>query len=240
MSGNGSDRFNFEQEAAGNSGAVTSVTGTAPITVGGTATDPIVGISTASGAAAGTMSAANFTKLAGIAASATNTPLTANTPQPVGTAAVGVGTEAARDDHVHAMANGFAALGANYTISGDNGAYEDTGLSISLPSAGTYLVWYTARTNIAAAAGGSGAYILTELYNSTDAAAIANSEQIGAYATTITASYYGVGTVIARVTIAASKTVKLYAKSVAPTSTTTRTVNSDTNGRTTIGYLKVG
>lgn len=234
-----SDESGIEPRAKAAASGLSSVSVTAPITGDGTSGNPLA-VSPASGAAAGTMSAANFTKLAGIAASATNTPLTANTPQPVGTAAVGVGTEAARDDHVHAMANGFAALGANYTISGDNGAYEDTGLSISLPSAGTYLVWYTARTNIAAAAGGSGAYILTELYNSTDAAAIANSEQIGAYATTITASYYGVGTVIAIVTIAASKTVKLYAKSVAPTSTTTRTVNSDTNGRTTIGYLKVG
>lgn len=136
-------------------------------------------------------------------------------------------------------ASGFSALGSTYTISADNGLYEDTGLSVALPSAGTYLVGYTARTNINAASGGSGSYILTELYNSSDSSVIANTEEIGAYATTITASYYGVSTVIIPVTVAAGKTIKLLAKAVAPTSTTTRTVNSDANGRTTLWYVKI-
>lgn len=103
MSSSGSDRFNFEQEAAGSSGTVTSVTGTAPITVTGTATDPVVGISAATTLAAGSMSAADKTKLDGIAASATNTPLSSTTPANVGTAAIGVGATAARADHVHAL-----------------------------------------------------------------------------------------------------------------------------------------
>ena len=50
--------------------AVTSVTGTAPIASSGGAT-PAISISAASGAAAGSMSAADFTKLAGVAPNAT-------------------------------------------------------------------------------------------------------------------------------------------------------------------------
>jgi len=136
-------------------------------------------------------------------------------------------------------ASNFSALGSTYTISADNGGYEDTGLSVALPSAGLYLVGYTARTNIIAASGGSGSYILTEMYNSSDSAVVASSEQIGAYATTISASYYGVSTVILPVSVAAGKTIKLYAKVVSPNSTTTRTVNSDANGRTTLWYAKI-
>lgn len=51
---------------------------------------------------AGFMSASDKTKLDSVATGATATPLTAATPQAVGTAAVGVSTDAARADHVHA------------------------------------------------------------------------------------------------------------------------------------------
>lgn len=88
----------------GPSGGLSSVYADAPLTGNGTSGNHL-GISAATTLAAGSMSAANFTKLAGIAAGATNTPLTANTPQAVGTAAVGIGTAAARDDHVHAHGN---------------------------------------------------------------------------------------------------------------------------------------
>lgn len=57
----------------------------------------------ATGVDAGFMSAADKTKLDGIAPGATATPLSAVAAQTVGTAnTVGVGTSAARDDHVHA------------------------------------------------------------------------------------------------------------------------------------------
>lgn len=54
-----------------NVGTVTSVSGTAPISVATGTTTPVISISAASGAAAGSMSAADFTKLAGVASGAT-------------------------------------------------------------------------------------------------------------------------------------------------------------------------
>lgn len=148
------------------------------------------------------------------------------------------GTDKTKIDLVPTPSAGIQVLGSTYTISGDNGAYEDTGLAITLPDAGTYLVWYTARTNISAVTT-AGAYILVELYNSTDGGALANSEEIGAYASVAATSYYSVPHMLTSVSVAASKVIKLYAKTVAPVSTSIRTINSDTNGRTNIGYLKI-
>ncbi len=84
-------------------GSVTSVSVTPPIVNTGTSTAPVIGISAASGVAAGSMSSADFTKLAGIAVGATNTPLSVAAPQPIGTASAGSGTSASKDDHVHAL-----------------------------------------------------------------------------------------------------------------------------------------
>ena len=134
--------------------------------------------------------------------------------------------------------NGEATLGATYTISTNNGAYEDTGLSVTLPSSGTFLVWYQVRSNINATTT-AGAYILTEMYNSTDAADVANTEQIGAYGSTVLASYYMTSFVQKIITVAASKTIKLYAKVVVPTAVSIRTINSDANGRSRMGYVQI-
>lgn len=57
------------------------------------------------GTSSGFISAASQTKLDGIATGATNTPLSAATPQAVGTATAGTGTSASKNDHVHAMGN---------------------------------------------------------------------------------------------------------------------------------------
>lgn len=103
--------------APNSAGSVTSVSVTAPIVNTGTSTAPVIGISAASGVAAGSMSSADFTKLAGIAASATNTPLSVATPQPIGTASAGSGTSASKDDHVHALPAVLASpAGSNLTL----------------------------------------------------------------------------------------------------------------------------
>lgn len=71
---------------------------------------------------AGFMSAADKSKLDGVAAGATATPLASTLPAAVGTAAVGVATTAARADHVHTHGNqGGGALHATAVASGDAG-----------------------------------------------------------------------------------------------------------------------
>ncbi len=67
------------------------------------------------GGASGLMTGSDKSKLDGVAAGATATPLTANAPQPVGAAAVGNGTAAARDNHVHAMFKPVAVQAGDYS-----------------------------------------------------------------------------------------------------------------------------
>ena len=74
---------------------ITDATASSHVGSGGTAH------ANATTSVAGFMSSTDKTKLDGIASSATNTPLSSTTPAALGTAAVGVGTTAARADHVH-------------------------------------------------------------------------------------------------------------------------------------------
>lgn len=87
--------------ATANTGTVTNVSGTAPISVSNQTTTPTISISAASGSVAGSMSSAHYTKLEGIAAGATKNAATTTTPKMDGTAAVGTETAYAKGDHVH-------------------------------------------------------------------------------------------------------------------------------------------
>ncbi len=64
----------------------------------------------------GFMSGTDKAKLDGVAASATNTPLSSTTPAAVGTGAVGVGTTAARADHVHDHGNQATSASALHAL----------------------------------------------------------------------------------------------------------------------------
>lgn len=100
-----------------NTGTVTNVSGTAPISVTNQSTTPVVSISAASGSAAGSMSSAHYTKLEGIAAGATANEATTTTPKMDGTAAVGSETAYAKGDHVHPTDTSRAPL-ASPTFTG--------------------------------------------------------------------------------------------------------------------------
>jgi hypothetical protein len=77
---------------------------------------------------AGFMSAADKTKLDGVATSATNTPLTATAPENVTKAAavVGISTDAARADHKHDIAT---AASVSLTVGGANAEGSSTSLA---------------------------------------------------------------------------------------------------------------
>jgi hypothetical protein len=94
-----SDESGIEPRKKAAASGLSSVSVTAPITGDGTSGNPLT-MSPASGTAAGSMSATDKTKLDGIAASATNTPLSSTTPANVGTAAIGVGAKMIAADSV--------------------------------------------------------------------------------------------------------------------------------------------
>ena len=102
--------------------------------------DHIHALAAATTSIQGAMSAADKTKLDGIATGATNTTLSSTTPAAVGTAAVGVGTTVARADHVHAHGNqsgGAQHIDATQSASGFLSAADKTKLDNITAYSGT-------------------------------------------------------------------------------------------------------
>jgi hypothetical protein len=99
-------------DRVGSSGSgVTSVTGTAPITIAGTATAPDVRIAAATTTTAGSLSAADKLKLDGLVAGTT-------APAMDGIAAAGTATTWTRSDHVHPTDTSRAAEAPDGTVDG--------------------------------------------------------------------------------------------------------------------------
>lgn len=116
--------------------------------------------------------------------------------------------------------------------------YENIGLSIALPSGGTYLVEAQPRCelNVSAAAP---AEMTHKLVNITDTADISNSEAYGPLATATGVLFTTNTRVFSIVTVASGKTVGVYSKvNSGPTYTTRRCV-SDGSGRSFISYIKL-
>lgn len=133
--------------------------------------------------------------------------------------------------------NGSASLSPSpYNIA--SGSFTSIGLALSLPSAGTYYLSADLRTLINASLG-TGGFIECQLYNTTDSAAVANTERIGAYEPVINQQYYGQISINEIITIAAAKTIDVQCLRSGATTYTTSGVYSDANGRSRFSYIKV-
>jgi hypothetical protein len=128
--------------------------------------------------------------------------------------------------------------GTTHSITSSNGTFEDTGLSVTLPSAGTYLLLATVHGVVNFSAGSAG-LITARLRNSTDSADLNGSDTLVVCGTATSQGFQGSGTIVAFFTCAASKTIKLYAKRDLATTWTTSNVASDSNGDTYLGYVKL-
>jgi hypothetical protein len=132
-----------------------------------------------------------------------------------------------------------SSLAAEFTLASAAGTYDDTGLSVSLPAAGTYLLFADVRGVLTGNAG-TFWYIAAKLRNSTDAADIADSEvmvvltSVAAKLTQTTVPITAVPVVVA-----GAKTIKLYVKRDTDGSFTTSKVGADANGRTRLSYLRI-
>ena len=111
---------------------------------------------------------------------------------------------------------GGAALGSDFTFTSTS--YGDSGLSIALPAAGTYLILgtFSFRCQVSA---GQGA-IDVQLYNTTDSAAVASSDRRAGACTGQDLANWSSSAAVWVVTVAASKTIRLEAKRVALSSPT--------------------
>jgi hypothetical protein len=121
----------------------------------------------------------------------------------------------------------MSALASNFNITATNGTYEDTGLSVTLPSAGTYKITADVCSYVEVSSGTDG-YINTKFYNSTDATTVPSSTRLGAY-------QYRTGDTNSFVqhpmnvlyTVSGSKTINLYAASYNATTWGSRFIESD-------------
>jgi hypothetical protein len=136
----------------------------------------------ASGAAHGFESSSNFTKLAGIATGATNTPLGSATPQAVdgGAASAGVSTNAARDDHKHALT--ASSIGLRQTdfvevvsnLSRNNSTYADmSGVTLTMITLAGGIVLLDWTCSVANSVNNSNAYFALQVDGVTVASAVA-------------------------------------------------------------------
>jgi hypothetical protein len=88
---------------------------------------------------------------------------------------------------------------------------------------------------------GASWWITAKLYNSTDAADVANSERIVVLTNTTAANLQQTCTITAIITVAASKVIKLYAfrNGTGSPSWTRSNIYSDANGRTKMAYVGI-
>lgn len=148
----------------------------------------------------------------------------------------GAGADGAYADTITATSS-ESVLGSGFAITGGDGVFQDTGLSVTLPSAGTYIVSAEVRGDLLLASGG--AYIRAYFYNSTDAAIVANTTTVCTYAGVAGQYFFATTPMSIRITVAAGKTIKLYASQNGVASYTVCNISSDTTGYTRMRYVKI-
>lgn len=134
------------------------------------------------------------------------------------------------------LATGEAFLGSTFNFAG-TGSYEAIGLSISLPSAGTYRITARVKARVGIILGGP-AVLTFKLRNTTDSTDLTSSESLAFYTTTLQQNSQS-AFLEADVTVTAAKTIAVFGqRNTGPTYSVTE-VTSDTDGRSRIAYLRI-
>lgn len=135
--------------------------------------------------------------------------------------------------------SGSASLSSTpFTLNQTTTTFQAIGLSVALPSAGTYKVTATVRASISESSG-PGAFIIGALYNSTDSAYITNSERILAQANSLNVLQQTTTIIEELITVAAAKTIEVRCCRVFSGTILSSTIDSDANGRCRMTYVKL-
>lgn len=136
-----------------------------------------------------------------------------------------------------------AVLASVFTITGAAGTFQDTGLTITLPSAGTYMVTANIRGNLRGngGAGTTAWWLEAELYNATDLAIVTNSERLIVLTGTNAVTFQMTCTITWPITVTAAKTINLYVarNGNGTPAWTTSAIESNASGRTTMTFQLV-
>jgi hypothetical protein len=188
----------------------------------------------------------NFVKIANTVGQATTTAfgtvkLGSATPQAVGhVAVVGTSQAAAREDHVHptlAAVYGRSVLSGKVILSQGADSFQDTGLSVTLPEAGTYRIEYTIRGET----DGSGMTWLTgRLFNVTAGAETHPNDRLGPIALrqATTAAVQNTGHTSTFITVAGQTTIRMEV-SRSGAGWTVSDVLTNNHGATSLSYEKL-
>lgn len=144
-------------------------------------------------------------------------------------------------DVIYPVQNTESVLGGTFTITGTAGTFQDTGLSVTLPAAGTYRITGDVRGNLRGNVGTTW-WLSAKLFNSTDAADVTNSERIVVLTNVNTILLQQTCPINKIVTVTASKVIKLYAArdGVSTPSWTNSAIESNSAGRTVLSWEKIG
>ena len=135
---------------------------------------------------------------------------------------------------------GTSILGSTYSITADD-SWESTGLSVSLPSAGTYRVWAEMRGLVWITAG-SNAYIVGRFYDNTAGAVVANSERFNVLVNTTGIIAQLTAPMSSFITVTAASEIRLQALRSGtgpPTWSLSQVVSNNTGGWTAMSYERV-
>lgn len=135
------------------------------------------------------------------------------------------------------LTSGESVMNSQFNITAANGTYQDTGLEITLPSAGTYLFSANVRGFISATE--LGAFIVAKLYNSTDSSYVVDSEMFVVQERITSSSINGNVSQNLKITVDGSKVIKLHAFRSGGTTYQSSAIIGDTNGRTRMSYLRI-
>lgn len=128
-------------------------------------------------------------------------------------------------------------VGTSFNVSAADGVFQDTGIAVTLPSAGTYLVYATVRAILSCA--NVGGTMAAELFNATDSAAVANSETMIVTEQLSNSAANWSAAIIRTITVAASKSIKIYGMRNSGGTYGVSQIASDSGGRTVIGYVRI-
>ncbi len=132
---------------------------------------------------------------------------------------------------VTCAASDEVVLAPNYTIVTGASTFENTGLRIVLPAAGTYILYARVR----GIPGSAATYVQARLFDSTAVVAVPNSLAFVAYAPNIT-SQQDTATIVSRYTVTGATTINLQAAQSLATASLIIGA-PDVNGETVLGYF---
>lgn len=133
--------------------------------------------------------------------------------------------------------NGVSTLASDFEITASSGVFEDSGLGITLPEAGTYFIAGSIRGALRADTANS--FIAAKLRNTTDSVDIANTETLVIFMAPASTLGQNSVAMTALVTVSSSKTIKLFVSRNSTGAFTVSFISSNANGRSRLQYTKI-